>query len=85
MHLRQLLQDEKRNAALQITLDNLVLNFSHEKVNENTLELFEQLVKDSGLREKIHAMFSGVIFCQYEVISRKKSTELRTVQSFTSL
>ncbi len=59
-HLRELLHDEKRNAALKIELPNLLYDFSHEKLTEKTLQLFEDLVKDSKLWEKIDAMFSGV-------------------------
>lgn len=59
-HLRELLKDEKRNSALKIELPNLLYDFSHEKMNEKTIQLFEELVKESRLWDKIEAMFSGV-------------------------
>jgi len=60
LHLRELLQDEKRNAALKIELPNLLYDFSHEKLTEKTIQHFQDLVKNSNLWDKIEAMFSGV-------------------------
>lgn len=59
-HLRTLLQDEKRNSALRIELSNLVFDFSHEKMLASTVDHFATLVKESGLRDRIKAMYSGV-------------------------
>jgi glucose-6-phosphate isomerase len=59
-HLRTLLQDEKRNAALRIELPNLIFDFSHEKILPSTIDHFSNLVKESGLRDRIKAMYSGV-------------------------
>jgi len=59
-HLRDLLKDEKRNAALRVEHENIYYDFSHERLNEETLNQFDKLVQDSQLFNRIEAMFRGV-------------------------
>lgn len=59
-HLRDLLNDPKRNEHLKIELDNIIYDFTHEKLNDKTLTLLDDLVKNSHIWKKIEAMFSGV-------------------------
>jgi len=39
-HLKDLLADNARNAALSMSFENILLDFSHEKINEQTLKDF---------------------------------------------
>jgi len=58
-HLRELLKDEKRNAALRVEHENIYYDFSHERLTEETLNQFDKLVQDSHLFDRIEAMFRG--------------------------
>lgn len=61
-HLKTLLQDEARNDLLKVEFDNIILDYSHVKMNSNTLKHLEKLVEKTHLFEKIEAMFKGVYF-----------------------
>ncbi len=58
-HLKTLLQDEERAAALFKQWDSLVLDMTHSKLTPATLELLLNLAEERKLHEKINAMFSG--------------------------
>lgn len=59
IHLKELLQDKSRNEKLQIKNDHFVFNFSHEKLNQETLILLKQLSKEQKLKAKFENMFKG--------------------------
>jgi glucose-6-phosphate isomerase len=59
-HLRELLKDEKRNDQLKIEWDNILFDYSHEKLTKETIDILKTVADDSKLRHKIEAMFAGV-------------------------
>jgi glucose-6-phosphate isomerase len=60
LHLRQLFDaDPKRGARLTIQGAGLFLDYSKNRVTDQTLKLLLQLAKESGLRQRIDAMFRG--------------------------
>ena len=58
MHLRQLFQDDPGRAD-RYTVDavGLLLDYSKNRITDETLKLLLQLAEESGLRERIDAMF----------------------------
>ena len=60
LHLRQLFaQDTKRGERFTAQAAGLFLDYSKNRITDQTLELLLQLAAESGLREKIDAMFGG--------------------------
>jgi hypothetical protein len=60
MHLRELFAgDPKRGPRLAVEALGLYLDYSKNRVTDETLQLLVQLAQESGLRERIDAMFSG--------------------------
>jgi glucose-6-phosphate isomerase len=60
LHLRDLFaKDPKRGERLIVEGAGLFLDYSKNRVNDKTLKLLLQLAKESGLKGKIDAMFSG--------------------------
>jgi glucose-6-phosphate isomerase len=60
LHLRQLFADDpKRGQRMVIEAVGLYLDYSKNRVTDETLNLLLQLAEESGLRERIDAMFSG--------------------------
>ena len=60
LHLRQLFADDpKRGERMAIQAVGLYLDYSKNRVTDETLELLSQLAKKSGLRARIDAMFRG--------------------------
>jgi glucose-6-phosphate isomerase len=60
LHLRQLFaEDPKRGHRMAVEALGLYLDYSKNRVTDETLKLLLQLATESGLRERIHAMFSG--------------------------
>jgi glucose-6-phosphate isomerase len=60
LHLRQLFaEDGKRGERLVASAVGLYLDYSKNRVTDETLRLLLQLAKESGLRARIDAMFSG--------------------------
>jgi glucose-6-phosphate isomerase len=59
-HLRQLFaEDSKRGERLTAEAVGLFLDYSKNRVTDETLKLLLQLAEESGLRERIDAMFRG--------------------------
>jgi glucose-6-phosphate isomerase len=58
-HLRDLLKDSERNSALSIHYDNILFDFSHQKLDQETLDLLVKLSEERKIKEKFQAMFSG--------------------------
>src|SRR6266542_85387 len=60
LHLRQLFADDPdRGQCMAIEAVGLYLDYSKNRVTDETLNLLLQLAEESGLRERIDAMFSG--------------------------
>ena len=60
VHLRKLFADDpKRGERFTAQAVGLFLDYSKNRITEETLKLLLQLAEESGLRERIDAMFSG--------------------------
>src|ERR1700745_2784171 len=60
LHLRKLFADDpKRGERLTLEAAGLYLDYSKNRVTDETLKLLVQLAKESGLRERIDPMFRG--------------------------
>jgi glucose-6-phosphate isomerase len=60
VHLRQLFaEDAKRGERLAAEAVGIYLDYSKNRITDETLKLLLQLAEQSGLRERIDAMFSG--------------------------
>jgi glucose-6-phosphate isomerase len=60
LHLRKLFAaDPKRGQRLTAEAAGLFLDYSKNRITDQTLRLLLRLAKESGLRERIDAMFSG--------------------------
>src|SRR5215468_12743649 len=60
LHLRQLFaEDPKRGTRLTAEAVGLYLDYSKNRITDQTLKLLIQLAEESGLRKKIEAMFRG--------------------------
>jgi glucose-6-phosphate isomerase len=60
VHLRQLFADDrKRGDRFAIEAAGLYLDYSKNRITDKTLGLLVQLARESGLRERIDAMFRG--------------------------
>jgi glucose-6-phosphate isomerase len=60
LHLRQLFADDpKRGQRMAVEALGLYLDYSKNRVTDETIELLLQLAAESGLRARIDAMFSG--------------------------
>jgi glucose-6-phosphate isomerase len=60
MHLRNLFADDpKRGQRMTLESAGLFLDYSKNRINDDTLKLLIQLAEEAGLRERIDAMFRG--------------------------
>src|SRR5690349_15862165 len=60
LHLRQLFADDpQRGRRMAIEAVGLYLDYSKNRITDETLNLLLQLAEDSGLRARIDAMFGG--------------------------
>src|SRR5678815_3417665 len=60
LHLRDLFaQDPKRGERMTLEAAGLYLDYSKNRIIDETLKLLFQLATESGLRERIDAMFRG--------------------------
>src|SRR6516225_3551277 len=60
LHLRELFaQDPKRGERLTVEAAGLHLDYSKNRINDQTVKLLLKLAAESGLRERIDAMFRG--------------------------
>jgi len=82
LHLRKLFADDpKRGERLTASAAGIELDYSKNRITDETLELLFQLTKDAGLRERIDAMFSGSkinITENRAVLQDRKSTRLNS-------
>ncbi len=59
-HLREFFEeDPTRGERLVVETGGILLDYSKNRINDETLKLLVQLAAESGLREKIEAMFRG--------------------------
>src|SRR5262249_10043941 len=60
LHLRQLFADDpKRGQRMAVDAVDLYLDYSKNRITDETLKLLLQLAEESGLRGRIDAMFNG--------------------------
>src|ERR1700730_17207562 len=60
VHLRQLFaQDRERGERLAVEAAGIYLDYSKNRITDETLRLLLQLARESGLRDRIDAMFRG--------------------------
>src|SRR5580658_4390685 len=60
VHLRQLFNDDpRRGERLVAETDGIYLDYSKNRITDETLRLLLLLAEECGLRKKIDAMFSG--------------------------
>ena len=60
LHLRQLFgEDPKRGERMTAEATGLFLDYSKNRITDETLKLLIQLAEESGLRDRIEAMFRG--------------------------
>ena len=60
LHLRQLFADDpKRGQRMAVEAVGLYLDYSKNRITDETLKLLLQLAEESGLRARIDAMFNG--------------------------
>src|SRR4051812_35888597 len=60
LHLRKLFADDPaRGERLTASAVGVELDYSKNRITDETLQLLFQLAEDAGLRERIAAMFSG--------------------------
>src|SRR5580693_4108363 len=60
VHLRQLFaEDHKRGDKLAVEAAGIYLDYSKNRITDETLTLLRRLAEESGLRDRIEAMFRG--------------------------
>src|SRR5215813_12916181 len=60
LHLRELFADDpKRGERMAVEAVGLYLDYSKNRITDETLELLLRLAEEAGLRQKIEAMFRG--------------------------
>jgi glucose-6-phosphate isomerase len=60
LHLRQMFQeDPRRSEKLSVDAVGIFLDFSKNRITDETIKLLTQLARECGLQEKIEAMFRG--------------------------
>src|SRR4051794_7117992 len=60
MHLRRLFaEDPGRSERMALDAEGLFLDYSKNRITDETLGLLVELAEQSGLRERIDAMFAG--------------------------
>ncbi|CAI2361858.1 unnamed protein product [Moneuplotes crassus] len=69
-HLKTLLSDDERNSKLVAEHGDITLDYTHTKIDSQTLEALVDFANESGLKAKIDSMFKG---------DKINSTEKRSV------
>jgi len=60
VHLRQLFaSDPERGKRMTLEAEGIFLDYSKNRINDETIQLLLQLAEESGLRQRIDAMFRG--------------------------
>ncbi len=58
-HLRNLLSDSARNEKLKLTFNDILFDYSHEKLDTETVKLLGELAEEIKLKERFDEMFKG--------------------------
>lgn len=58
-HLRELLKDSKRNEQFQIKFENIIMDYTHEKIDIPSVEELLSICKEKKVSEKFKKMFGG--------------------------
>lgn len=58
-HLRNLLSDSSRNEKLKLTFNDILFDYSHEKLDTETVKLLGELAEEIKLKERFAEMFKG--------------------------
>ena len=58
-HLRNLLSDSARNEKLKLTFNDILFDYSHEKLDTETVKLLGELAEEIKLKERFAEMFKG--------------------------
>ena len=58
-HMRELLQDESRNAQLRIQNETVLFDYSHQKITSETLQLLSSLANETHIKTQFDNMFKG--------------------------
>ena len=58
-HMRELLQDESRNAQLRIQNESVLFDYSHQKITSETLQLLSSLANETHIKTQFDNMFKG--------------------------
>ena len=59
IHLKDLFKDSSRFQEFSIQLNDILLDYSKNRIDSKTLSLLTQLATESGVKEGIQAMFAG--------------------------
>ena len=60
LHLRQLFaSDQERGKRMTLEAEGIFLDYSKNRITDETIQLLLQLAQESGLRQRIDAMFQG--------------------------
>lgn len=59
IHLRDLLKDKERNSKMQISYEDILFDYSHEKITKEEAELLVKSYKDKNIKSKFEKMFNG--------------------------
>eukprot|EP00249_Psilotum_nudum_P008383 c21237_g1_i1 orf=320-2068(+) len=59
LHLRELMADEARCLSMIVDFDGILLDYSRQRMTQETVQMLFGLAKASHLKEKINKMFSG--------------------------
>ena len=91
-HLRDLLADAQRSRGLVYRLDDLQVDLSRQKVTARTLQALLDLAMETGLADRIAALFAGekvnksedraVIHMAQRGVDRRESAEFTSLSSF---
>ena len=64
VHLRTLLDDAQRNEVMMMKTNDIVLDYSREKVDQKAMQDLYALAEKSGVEEQRRKMFSGELAVQ---------------------
>ncbi len=91
-HLRDLLADQRRSRGLVYEMDDLRVDLSRQKVTERTLRRLLDLAAETGLADRIAALFAGeninksedraVVHMTQRGADRRQSAEFASLSSF---
>ena len=57
-HIKEMLTDQARNDNLNVQFENIFMDFSRTKMNNETLDILGEIAASSGLFDKIRAMYN---------------------------